>query len=416
MMSTSTRYALRSLTRNPRRTLLSMIGLALGVGIALFALSWVRGLERMSVEAAAGGGLGHLRVAPSGWLERHDEAMRLEDPEHALEGVRALSWVEVATPRASVGALLGLGTRSAHVVLTGVDASTEPRVFRYLEGLAEGRYLEPGERNAIVLGRAHARRLHAGLGDELVATAVSASGELESTIVTVVGIIETGSTAIDQSIAHVALEDVAQLSGRPGAAEITIVARSLGTDPEAVQPMRREVQSVIGEENEALSWLELVPDLRVKIEGSYRTSRLGTSIILLVVLLGVASAQLTSVLERRKEFAVLAAIGIRGFTLVRIVVTESLLLGLASTLLALAWAAPLVHHLDEVGIDISSLYQSNERMAFAGVLIDPVFHPQYGAWLYPTALSLSLVATILASLYPAWFASRTDPATALRTT
>jgi ABC-type antimicrobial peptide transport system permease subunit len=55
-------------------------------------------------------------------------------------------------------------------------------------------------------------------------------------------------------------------------------------------------------------------------------------------------------------------------------------------------------------------------MAFAGVLIDPVFHPQYGAWLYPTALSLSLVATILASLYPAWFASRTDPATALRTT
>ncbi|MFO0711280.1 MAG: ABC transporter permease [Sandaracinus sp.] len=414
MISTSTRYALRSLTRNGRRTLLSLLGLGFGVGIALFALSWVRGLERMSVEAAAGGGLGHLRVAPAGWNERHDESMRLTGSEHALEAVRALPWVEVATPRASVGGLLGLGTRSTHVVLTGVDPRTEPQVSRYVRGLVEGRYLEPGERNAIVLGRAHSRRLHAAIGDELVVTVVSASGELESAIVTVVGIIETGSSVIDQTIAHVALEDVVALSGREGFSEITIVARSLGTDPEAVQPMRREVQGLIGEGNEALSWLELVPDLRAKIEGSYRTSRMATSIILLVVLLGVASAQLTSVLERRKEFAVLAAIGLRGATLVRIVVTESLLLGVGATLLALAWAMPLIRHLDEVGIDISAMYQGHERMAFAGVLIDPIFHPQFGSWIVPSAIVMSFVATLLASLYPAWFASRTDPATALR--
>lgn len=414
MISTSTRYALRSLRRNGRRTALSVVGLAVGVGIALFALSWVRGLERMSVEAAAGGGLGHLRVAPSGWVEQHDEALRLSRWEQTLEATRALPWVEVATPRASVGGLLGLGTRTAHVALTGVDARTEPHVFRYLRGLSEGRYLEPDERGAIVLGRANATRLRATLGDELVVTVVSSSGELESAIVTVVGIIDTGSRTIDQSIAHVPLADVAQLSGREGAGEITILARELGTDPEEVEPMRRELAGVIGEGNDALSWLELVPDLRAKIDGSYRSSRIATVIILLVVLFGVASAQLTSVLERRKEFAVLAAIGIRGLTLVRIVVTESLLLGLVSGVVAIAWAMPLLTHLERVGLDLRAAFQSEEGMAFGGVLLDPIFHPQAGAWLVPTALLLSLLATVLASLYPAWFASRTDPANALR--
>ncbi len=414
MSSTSTRYALRSLRRNPRRTLLSVLGLGFGVGIALFALSWVRGLERMSVESAAGGGLGHLRVAPSGWSDRHDEGMRLTEWERAIETARAMPWVEVATPRASVGGLLGLGTRSAHVMITGVDASTEPRLFRYLRGLSEGRYLEPGERDAIVLGRAHARRLRASIGDELVITVVAASGELESGILTVVGIIDTGSRVIDQTIAHVALADVERLSGRSGAAEITILVRELGTDPEAITPMRAELSRALPEGDEALSWLELVPDLRLKIDGSYKTSRIATGIILFVVLLGVASAQLTSVLERRKEFAVLAAIGMRGPALVRVVVTESLLLGAASAILALAWMVPILQHLASTGIDLSSLFDSDEGMAFAGVLIDPMFYPELGVWVVPTAILLSLVATVLSSLYPAWFASRTDPASALR--
>ena len=59
-------------------------------------------------------------------------------------------------------------------------------------------------------------------------------------------------------------------------------------------------------------------------------------------------------------------------------------------------------------------YRSADGLAFSGVLIEPIYYPTFGPWVISTALFLALVATVLASLYPAWFASRTDPAAALR--
>jgi ABC-type lipoprotein release transport system permease subunit len=53
-------------------------------------------------------------------------------------------------------------------------------------------------------------------------------------------------------------------------------------------------------------------------------------------------------------------------------------------------------------------------LAVSNVLFDPVFKGDFGWWLIPLAFELALTATILSSLYPAWFAMRTDPATALR--
>jgi ABC-type lipoprotein release transport system permease subunit len=408
--STSFRYAMRSLRRNLRRTLLSVVGLAFGVGVGLIALSWVGGQERMSVDALAGGGIGHLRISPRGWNEHRDDALRLGEWERVLHRVRAMDGVRVATPRARVGGLLGLGTRSAHVPLTGVDARTEPQALRYVRGIQEGRYLRPGERGAIVIGRTVADRLSAELDDELVATIVDAQGQMQSAILLVVGIAETGSRAIDGSIAHVAMADVEQLSGRTGAAEITILL----DDPERAHAARAEIAHVVGSHDEVLTWLEVSPEFRARLDAGRAFTNLAVAIVLLVVLLGVASAQLTGVLERRKEFAVLAALGMRGRSLVRIVVTEGVLLGGAGALAALAWSSPILYDWATNGIDLSRMMQSRDGLAFGGVLIDPIYRPAFGTWLVPAALGLSLIATILASVYPAWFASRTDPASALR--
>lgn len=408
--SVSGRYALRSLRRNLRRTLLSVIGVAIGVGLGLLAIAMIRGAGTMTINAAAGGGMGHLRVAPAGWADSRDSDLRLESGPALLEQIRAHEDVAVASPRARVGGLLGLGTRAVHAMLTGVDPETEPEALRYVREVAEGRYLAPDDRGAVVLGRTLAVRLDAELGDELVVTSLDASGEMQSLLLEIVGIVETGSRDIDASIAQVALADAEQLSGREGYAEITIVLDSMHD----IERMQGELGALDHGTDEVLTWGEVAPELKQNIESKSAFYDLAIMVILLVVLLGVASAQLTGVLERRKEFAVLAAIGMRGWHLVRVVVTEGVAIGVAAALLSLAWAGPIVWRLATNGIDLSGVWQSEEGLAFGGVLIDPHFYPSFGWWIAPVAFALALTATLLASLYPAWFASKTDPALALR--
>ncbi len=408
--SVSARYALRSLVRNGRRTALSIIGVAVGVGLGLLAISMIRGADSMTINAAAGGGMGHLRVVPAGWTESRDDDLRLASGADALAAIRGVEGIAVASPRARVGGLLGLGTRAAHAELTGVDPSTEPQALRYVRDVSAGRYLRAGERGAIVIGRALADRLGAELDDELVVTALDAGGEMQSLLLVVVGVVETGSREIDAGIAQVPLADVEQLSGRDGFAEITIVV----DDVTRIDALRQRVSGLELGGDEVVTWAEVAPELKQNIDSKAGFYNVAIMVVLLLVLLGVASAQLTGVLERRKEFAVLAAIGMRGVHLVRVVLTEGVAIGVAAAGLALLWAGPIAWHLAQDGIDLRTFWKSDEGMAFAGVLIEPVFYPVFGAWLVPTALGLSLLATVLASLYPAWFATKTDPALALR--
>ena len=135
-------------------------------------------------------------------------------------------------------------------------------------------------------------------------------------------------------------------------------------------------------------------------------------IILLIVLLGVASAQLAAVLERRREFAVLSALGMSGLTMARLILQEALILGLAGAALGLAAGLPIVWWLAHGGIDFSRYL--GRGYAFQGVLMEPVIYGDFGLWIVPYVCAVAVGATVVASVYPAWYTARTDPAVALR--
>jgi len=407
-LSVATRYAVRSLGRNLRRTLLSAVGVGVGCAIGLVTIGWIRGERMLFVRAAAESGAGHLRVAPAAWPERHDDSLRLHDTARALAAARSLEGVRVATPRARTQALLALGTRTSSVEMVGVDPRTEARALRFVKHIAHGRYLRAGDRDAVVIGQALAKRLDAAVDDDLVATAVDASGAMQSTMLHIVGIIDTGSREIDLALCQVMLPDVERLTGRPGAGEVTLLLQDAST----LQVARSSLASRVPRGDVVLAWYDVSPELRAGVDIDNAWANVTVLIVLFVVLLGVASAQLTAVLERRRELAVLAAVGMRARVMVRLVLAEGLALGIAGAVLGLAIGTPSLWYLADHGVDISSMMQGD--LTLSGVLVDPVFHADLGLWVVPYALVLAIAATVLASIYPAWFAARTDPAVSLR--
>lgn len=404
----TTRYALRSIGRNIRRTILSVLGIAIGCALALTMETINRGRDELFARMGSESGIGHLRIVPEGWDVKRDVRLRLADWRHDLEAARTMPGVAVATPRARAEVLLAMGNHTVPVELTGVDPETEPRASRLVRNVTLGRYLQSGDRGVIVVGKAVAARLDATVGDSILATCVGSGGRIESAMLDIVGIVATGSEEIDSGISQVVLPDVEKLTGREGAGEVTVLV----TDWRRTDELRPVLAARAARGDEVMTWDRLAPEMRGHLEQDKSTTTFISFFILFIVVLGVASAQLAAVLDRRRELAVLAALGMGSWRLARIMIEEALILGLLGAVVGLAMGLPIAYYLTHHGLDLRSLMGST--WTFEGVLFEPILRGDLGPWIITYVLAIAMGATLVASLYPAWFTARTDPATALR--
>jgi len=407
MMGMSWRLAWRSLGRSRRRTLLSVLGVSVGCAIAVFALAFMRGGRELRVRAIAESGFGHARVVPAGWEQSRRDELRLKNWRRTLEAVRAVEGVAAAAPHARTSGLLAFGTRSVGVQILGVDALAEPKINRLVRAVVAGRYLKPGDAGAVVVGQALVERLDVELGDALLLTLSRSDGALEYAMLEIVGIVSTGSREIDHSICHVGLAEVEKLTGLVGAGEITVAFKQAKRVDEFVV----EMAALVGADEVVLSWREVLPAMGGDAAGDQAFTNLFIGIVVAVVVLGVTSAQLTAMLERRREFAVLMALGMRGGQIMRLVLLEAGVLGVMGAFVGLSLAAIPVYYTATRGIDFSELMKGD--IAISGVFFDPIIYADMGGWMVLYALFISCLSTLVAALYPAFSVLRTDPGSAL---
>jgi len=407
--SVSTKYAFRSLLRHPMRSALSMVGVGIGCSIALIATSWMSGAAEMQIRAVSESGAGHLRVMPNEWLEKHENSARLADWKQTLAEVRSLQGVEAVVIRSRANGLLAFGNRMAGVELTGVDPEAEISSNRIVyRAELDGRYLQPGDSDVVVIGRALARRLDVELDDDLYLT-TAGKDEIQSAMLRIVGLLETGSREIDAAICHVMLKDVEKITGYTGPGEVSILL----DDYRLVESKQEELAGRLSGSNAVITWKEVNPGLAGNVEGDKAFMRGLAGIIVIVVSLGIASAQLTAVLERRREFATLSALGMKSGQVIGLVVLEALIVGLGGAIVAVIFGGSASYYLATHGVNFGAFLE--EGASFGNVLLDPIMYGNFGAWLIWYALAISVTATVVVSAYPAWLATKVEPADAMRT-
>lgn len=405
--SVSGNYALRSLLGHPRRSVLSVFGIGVGCAIGLILLSFFNGAMEMIVRAASESGAGHLRVVPEEWEETRDNTLRLVDWEEALAVVRAEPGVKHVVPRARVNGLLALGNRTAGVELAGVEPEVEFASNRVVaRSTITGRYLRPGDSGVAVIGAEVAKRLGVDLDDDLLATLAGRDG-MEGAMFRVVGILESGGSEFDATLCHVMLADLAAVSGYESPGEIAIML----DDHNSIDATREALIAKMPPGDTVITWRESNRALSGTMEGKTKGMKFMAFFVLVVVALGITSAQLTAVLQRRREYGLLMALGMKGRHLMGLIMIEATLTGLAGAVVALLLATAPTYLLATKGFNIGWVLGD---LSMLGALMDPYWYGDFGPWLIGYALGVSLAATLAAGLYPAWFALKTDPADALR--
>lgn len=383
-------------------TLISAIGLMLGVAVLITVLSVMNGFER------------ELQTRILGMVTHVSVHGREPVPDWEALGERVLDNREVraVAPFVELEGMLTHGGRVTGAMVTGIEPAAERDVSIVGDFMHEGELeeLKPGE-FSMVLGYGVARTLGVGVGDRVVMVMPEASLSPAGVTprfrrFTVSGIFRA-QAEVDGMLAYVHVEDAARLARHPGSVE---GVRARLDDLFAAPRTAARLQQELGAGYYMTDWTRTHGSLfqAVRMEKAMMTLLL--SFIVAVAAFNIVSSQVMLVTEKRANIAVLRTLGATPGVIMRIFMVQGTLVGLAGTALGVMLGLLLTWN-------VSDLAQWIEQ-TFNAHMFDAYF-VQY----LPTKLqwsdvgviaTIAMVISFSATLYPSWRASRVDPAEALR--
>ncbi len=414
------KIALRNLARFGRRTLLTSTLVTLGVVAVLLFVAVAGSFKAMMIGQFTDAILGHLEVHRSGYVASIDNLplnlnMQPDMVRKVEQALDKMPEVEAYSERVKFGAMFSNFTETTSIRVNGIDpvketATTPLLPGRIIEGSKTGALLNPGE---ILIPALLARGMKVKTGDTIVLVATNREGSVNGKTFTVRAILEsvTGPSGRD---GYVRIEDAGNLlrMTQPEISEIAVRLKNPAQLDQVYARLSRELGSAAGgapdgaEKGagsglEVHTWAALSPFS--SIANMIDLLAVFIKIMLVsIVLISVMNVMVMAVYERIREIGMISAIGTPPGRILSLFLTEGLLLGLGGTALGTA-------------ISLGAIYALNVwKLTFNfGQQQGLVLSPAIGVKDIAIIAGMVMIIALLASLQPAWKASRMDPVRAL---
>jgi lipoprotein-releasing system permease protein len=384
----------------------SMAGIAVGAMALITVLSVMNGFER-ELRTRILGMASHATISAfegglSGWPE-------------AAKKAEAHKEIVAVAPYIEGEGMIRVGSQLSGTLLRGIDPERESRVNEVAQHMKAGQLvdLKPGEYR-IVLGYEIAQAMGVGLGDKvdlmIPQASVTPAGVLPRfRRFTVAGVFRVGMYEYDRGMVLINLQD-AQALLRMGD-DVTGVRLKLHDLFEAPRVSHELAQDMAG--------IYFVSDWTRSHANFFRAVKTEKMVmfIILSLIVGVAAFNIVSTLvmvvqDKQADIAILRTLGASPRSIMAIFMVQGSIIGIVGTLLGVVGGVVLA-------LNVERLVPLLELLMGGPVLAPDVYYisdlPSELKWSDVTKISiLSLSLGLLSTIYPAWRASRVQPAEALR--
>lgn len=392
--------AFRMLLQRKRQTLVSILGVSMGVSAFIVMSSLMLGFQNYFIQQVIDLEP-HIRIKPKEG-QQEKEAFALLLGEKPKEKDRILGWQDMLTsleghpeilgvaPRLVSRGILKYGTKDKPVTLLGIDPQREPKAS-IIERFILYKNLKKLETNrtGVIVGVLVAKSLGVDqLGKKLLLVAPNG----QTLLVTVEDFFESGITNIDDTRVYINIKTLQSLLDKQG--EVNEIILKI-KDVNRAEKLSRELQTGIPYEVE--SWQKAYRNFLSIFKIQNIITYMIVFAILTVSAFGIFNIIMMTVLEKRKDIAILMAMGFTRGDVLMVFMVEGFVIGILGALIGSVLGFGLQEYLESVKLDVEGLIRTR------GFVLDrsPVF--------YIYALFFSLFFSLLASLYPSYRASRLNP-------
>ncbi|KHL56105.1 lipoprotein-releasing ABC transporter permease subunit [Xanthomonas cannabis] len=382
----------------------SILGIALGVTVLITTLAVMSGFQKEIRDRL-------LQMAAHATVSADGAPMR--DWQHAVEVAMADPRIAGAAPYIETESLLQ-GPRKQPAIVRGVVPSEEAKVSVLAKKMQQGSVdsLTPGSYN-IVIGKELALWLGVDVGDGIVvllsdtqATPLGAMPRLKR--FTVSGIFEAGYNEIDRGLAVVNMQDLARVLRMDGVTGVRLKLH----DMDQAWPVARDLAVKLHGPYRVSDWTQENANLYHSLKMEKTVMGILLSLIVAMGAFNLVSSQVMLVTDKQADIAILRTLGLSPGGVMHVFMVQGSLIGFMGTIMGVIGGIVLTLNLERILGVIETIFSVK-------LLPEDVYYITG----LPTDMQtqdvvvitvVALVMSFLATLYPAWRASRTQPAEALR--
>ena len=411
------KIAFKNLFRSKMRTTVSIIAIAFGVMIVVFARGIVVGMIDSVFADHIQYNSGHIKIIDQEYLKKERllslqypvEGFRGQDLDKMIEMLGSLDKVEAVIPRLKFAAMAS--TEEDLVTMSGWGVSPDKELLYTSIGeyLEEGRMVRPG-RQEVVMGTALLDKLDARVGDRITLLFNTAFGSLKGVTFEIVGRLETGLKLLNEAVFYLPLDQAQRFLEMDG--QVTELLLFL-PEREAVPQVLPGVEELLswegGENYLALSYRE-TSDLIPLMDLSEMIFNFIYIFLVLLSCIVVINTMIMIIRERTREIGMMVALGLEKREILSLFLIEGGFMGLIGSLAGALAGYFLNSYLGKVGFDYGQALAGMD----ADILLNTMIYPAASLENTIFAFILGTVIVVLACLFPARRAVKLEPTEAMR--
>ena len=377
-----------------------------GFFLSAFFIGFSDGSYNQIISMFTRNNLGHIQIHEKTYLDKPSLYKTIGGYELIMERLPAISGVEAFSPRIYSAGIVSVGEKSTGVKITGVDQKKEISATNFDKKIVEGALFSAENVNEVIIGAGLKKVLNASIGEDLVVVSQGADGSIANDSFTIVGISSSGNEMEDRITMYIPLrvsQELLSLDGRVH--EIAVTVKKLDDVPDVLGRIRGGIDLNL---LAADPWQVFAKSFYDAMQADVAGMWVMLLIIMFVVAIGVLNTVLMSVLERRREYGVLKAMGTRPGEIIKLILTEINILAIICIILGSVAGLGINYIFSKYGISLP------EPFTYGGMKFQHMTSEiNLRSFVIP-AVTVLLSASIV-GLFPAVKASRTDPAKAMRT-
>lgn len=400
------RMAWRNLWRNKKRTVIASASIVFAVLLAVAMSSMATGGHEYMIFSAVRFSTGHLQIHGRGYWEKRslDESMVYDSA--LIAAAAQIPSVAEVVPRLESVALISRGNATRVSSVIGIDPLRENAMTALGSRVVRGTPLLHWNAGAII-AEGLARMLDADVGDSIVIYGQGYQGVTAAGILPIAAIVHFPVPDMNNTGVFLSLSTMQSMFAAPD--RITSVAILLHRD-EDLSAAARAVTALAGPDREVMTWRQMMPELVQAIAADDGGMVIMLLILYVVIGFGIFGTVMMMTAERRHEFGVTIAVGMKRWRLMVITSLEALMVSMLGAVVGILAAVPVIAYFARFPIRLGGEYAA-AMLAYGLEPILPVSTDP--AVFLLQGLSVFLLGAVSA-LYPIMVLRSLDPVRAMR--